>query len=107
MVPCMGHAFQWNGAAARAARRALRLRQEDLAEAVGVERKAIVRWEADGVPSVTNAASVAQALGLPLDSLVTPVIEEEARTPATACGSNPDDGAAAGRRSPVVVYSGG
>lgn len=98
----MGRAFRWNGAAVRDARRSLRLRQEDLADAVGVERKAIVRWEADGEPSVTNAATVAQRLGLSLDSLVTPVIEEEPATAALACGTNQPRT----DHSPVIVGAG-
>lgn len=77
----MGRTHRWNAEAVKAARKRSRLRQEDLAAAIGVERKAVVRWEAGGEPTVTNAAGIARTLGVPLDSLVSPLIDEKRATP--------------------------
>lgn len=81
----MGHT--WNPTPARTARKAQRLTQEEVAAAVGVERKAITRWEGGTAPTVDRAADLADFLGLSLDSLVAPVIEEERATPSTARGT--------------------
>lgn len=67
-MPHMGH--HWNPSVVREARRNLGIRQEDLARAVGVERKTIVAWEQGRTPPLTKAADIAKELDIPLDDLV-------------------------------------
>lgn len=62
--------YMWNAARARDLRKGLRLRQEDVAEAVGVERKAVIAWESGKEPRITQAAGMADLYGVSLDDLV-------------------------------------
>jgi len=59
-------------------RKAKKLSQSDMAEAVGVSRDAISKYERDDiVPSVENARRIAQVLGVSLDYLVSDKEEQE------------------------------
>lgn len=45
--------------------------QEQLAEAIGVSRSTIAKWEAGkGVPKVDNLIALSRALGVTIDSLL-------------------------------------
>ena len=55
-----------------ATRQAVRLTQEQLAEAVGVSRQTVAKWESgETSPDLEHAASLATALDTTLDALVT------------------------------------
>lgn len=82
----------WNAERARELRKGLRLRQEDVADAVGVERKAVIRWEGGYEPRITHAALLADLYGVSLDSLVH---EENGPTPDSACALHGDNDQAA------------
>lgn len=57
------------------------LSQEALAEALGVSRQAITKWE-DGsaLPSTANLLSLADFFGVPLEQFVRPLSQEEAKS---------------------------
>lgn len=81
------------------------LSAERLGAAAGVTGRHIRRMEAGtSQPTLGVAHLIAQAVGVPVSSLIH---DPEAAMPATGCGSNHDDGAAADRRSPVVAHPGG
>lgn len=66
-----------------------------MADAVGVERKAVIRWEGGHEPRISHAALLADLYGVSLDSLVH---EEESTTPEAVCalpGRDNDQAAAA------------
>ena len=56
------------------------LSQEALAEALGVSRQAVTKWE-DGsaLPSTANLLSLADFFGVPLEQFVRPLSQEETR----------------------------
>ena len=54
-----------------ATRMSARLTQEQLAEAIGVSRQTVAKWESgETSPDLEHAAALAEALGTTLDSLV-------------------------------------
>lgn len=65
----MGH---WNAENVRRLRKQHGLTQEDVAEAVGVERKAVMAWESDTgrEPRLGQAVALAGLFQVPLDDLM-------------------------------------
>jgi transcriptional regulator with XRE-family HTH domain len=60
------------GARIRAARRAIGLTQDELAQAVGVSRSAVAQWETDRAGQVGgNLARISEILGVPVAYLLT------------------------------------
>jgi transcriptional regulator with XRE-family HTH domain len=67
-----------NGVAIRALREALGISVTDLAAAVGVDRTALWRIEKDGTqPRPDTLRKIADALGVPLAAITSPVPEPE------------------------------
>ena len=72
------------GDRARDHRKALRLTQAEVADALGVQRTTVVTWEQGEHPQLRYAAALADLLGVPLDDLF--VHEDEAATPGAGGG---------------------
>ena len=75
------------------------LKQEELAEALGVTRQAVSKWEmGTGVPSLENLKAISDFFGVTIDSLVkdSPDPEESARASASTTPPPPISGAADG-----------
>ena len=75
------------------------LKQEELAEALGVSRQAVSKWEmGTGVPSLENLKAISDFFGVTIDSLVkdSPAPEENARASASTTPPPPVSGAADG-----------
>lgn len=63
-------------------RKSKKLSQEQVAEAIGVSRQAVAKWEAgDAVPDVNNCAALAKLFEVTLDELVTYESRELAGVP--------------------------
>jgi transcriptional regulator with XRE-family HTH domain len=63
-------------------RRLRRLTQQQLADAVGVDRKTVNRWESGRADALgANLVRLAEVLGQPLDGLFTPEAEERMQMP--------------------------
>ncbi len=75
------------------------LKQEELAEALGVSRQAVSKWEmGTGVPSLENLKAISDFFGVTIDSLVkdSPDPEENARASDSTTPPPPISGAADG-----------
>ncbi len=72
-------------------RKARGLSQEELADAVGVSRQAVSKWElGESQPEVDKAVLLAQALGVTTDQLLLGVEPQEKATPASPAPAAPD-----------------
>jgi transcriptional regulator with XRE-family HTH domain len=96
-----------DGDAIKAAREAAQLRQDDVADRMGVTDVTVWRWESGRTKSLDypTARRLAEVLGVPLDDLFTHA--PEADRASTGHGKTDGDRTAASTRSPAPVHSTG
>lgn len=71
------------GSLVRERRSELNLSQQALADIIGVTQSTVARWELDQTfPKPPELSPLATALEIPLESLLAPLEEEEARQPS-------------------------
>ena len=85
-------------------RKQYKFSQEEVAEAIGVSRQAVAKWEnGDTMPDIMNCASLAELYGVSLDDLVNYRKEKENDLPIPPKGKHIFGVVTVGERGQIVI----